>query len=303
MARSPAIFRLKAEATRGNLSKRNLSKRNSWLPPSGGRTLRALAIAAHPDDIEFVMAGTLRLLREADWEIHCLNLSDGDLGSMTLSGAQTARVRRGEARAAAKALDATWHPPICHDLEIFYDSRTLRRLCAIIRDVKPSVILTHSPQDYMEDHMNTARLAVTSAFARGMPGYRTTPPRKPVLLPVTIYHASPHGLRDGLRARVLPGAFVDTTTVHGRKRAALACHVSQQEFLDATQGMDSYLRTMDELSRAMGQISRRFQHAEGWRRHAHLGFCDEGADPLRAALGRKYLISERYERSLERGDA
>jgi len=40
---------------------------------------RALAIAAHPDDIEFVMAGTLRLLRDAGWEVHYLNLSTGNI--------------------------------------------------------------------------------------------------------------------------------------------------------------------------------------------------------------------------------
>ena len=30
---------------------------------------RALALMAHPDDIEFVAAGTLLLLAEAGWEI------------------------------------------------------------------------------------------------------------------------------------------------------------------------------------------------------------------------------------------
>jgi LmbE family N-acetylglucosaminyl deacetylase len=245
-----------------------------------------------------MMAGTLILLREAAWEIHCLNLASGNLGSMTMSPAQTARVRRREAQAAAKLIGATWHPPFCDDLKIFYDDRTLRRLCAIIRDVEPEVILTHSPQDYMEDHMNTARLAVSAAFARGAPGYRTTPARKAVPGPVTLYHASPHGLRDWLRRRVRPGAFADTTAVHAAKRAALACHASQQQWLDATQGMESYLRTMEEFSRALGKLSGKFRHAEGWRRHLHFGFCDEGADPLRVALGRKYLISARYEQSL-----
>lgn len=263
--------------------------------------LRALAIAAHPDDIEFVMAGTLILLREAGYEIHCLNLASGNLGSLTWSPAHTARVRRREAQAAAKLLGAAWHPPICNDLEVSYDGRTLRRLCAIIREVKPGVILTHAPQDYMEDHMNTSRLAVSAAFVRGLPGYRTTPSRRPAPAPVTVYHASPHGLRDGLRRRVLPGAFVNTTKVHEQKRAALACHASQRQFLDATQAMDSYVRTMDEFSREIGKLSGRFRHAEGWRRHLHFGFCEEHADPLRAALGRKYLISSRYERSLERG--
>jgi len=261
----------------------------------------ALAIAAHPDDVEFVMAGTLILLREAGWEIHYVNLSSGNLGSLTLSPAQTARVRRREAQAAARLLGATWHPPICHDMAIFYDAPTLRRVSAIVRDARPDVVLTHAPQDYMEDHMNTSRLAVSAAFVRELPGYRTTPARKPALGPVTVYHASPHGLCDGLRRRVPPGAFVDTTTVHEQKRAALVCHASQRQFLGATQRMDSYVRTMDAFSRTLGRLSGRFRHAEGWRRHLHFGFCDEHADPLRAALGKKYLINARYERSLEGG--
>jgi LmbE family N-acetylglucosaminyl deacetylase len=252
----------------------------------------AFAIAAHPDDIEFVMAGTLCLLREAGWAIHCMNLSTGNLGSLTMSPSETARVRRREAQAAAEVLGATWHPPICNDLQIFYDDRTLRRLSATIREVHPSVILTHSPQDYMEDHMNTARLAVTAAFARGIKGYRTVPSRPPVSGPATIYHASPHGLRDGLRRLIRPDAFVNTSSVHARKREALACHVSQRRFLDATQGLDDYLRTMEEFSRTIGKMSRRFRHAEGWRRHSHLGFCDEQTNPLRDALGARYLGSD-----------
>lgn len=262
---------------------------------------RALAIGAHPDDIEFVMAGTLLLLREAGWEVHYLSLSSGNLGSVDRPAAAIAHVRRREAQAAATLLGAVWHPPFCNDLEIFYDTRTLRRLCAIVREVAPAIILTHSPQDYMEDHMNTARLAVTAAFARGMRNYRSTPARPPVAVDVTIYHASPHGLRDGVRRRVRPGAFVDTTAVHTRKRAALACHASQQRWLDASQGMDSYVRAMDDFSREVGRLSRRFTHAEGWRRHSHLGFCAEAADPLREALRRKYLVSAAYERSLDAG--
>jgi LmbE family N-acetylglucosaminyl deacetylase len=257
-----------------------------------------MAIAAHPDDIEFVMAGTLRLLLDAGWEAHYLNLSTGSLGSLTMSPARTARERTREAQAAATLIGATWHAPICNDLEIFYDRRTLRRLCAIVRDVAPTVMLTHSPQDYMEDHMNTARLAVTAAFARGIPGYRTIPSRRPSPAPVTIYHASPHGLRDQLRRVVAPGSFVDTTSVQHLKRAALACHASQRTFLDSTQGMGSFVRTMDEFSLRVGKMSGRFQYAEGWRRHLHLGFCDESADPLREALGGRYLVSARYERAL-----
>ena len=244
-----------------------------------------LAIAAHPDDIEFGMAGTLLLLRDAGWRIHYLNLSTGNCGSMEFSAARTRAIRRREAQTAAKLLGAQWHPPFCDDLEIFYDRKTLRRVAAVIRAVAPRIVLTHSPQDYMEDHMNTCRLAVTAAFARGMPNFRTTPARQPVPGDVTVYHAMPHGLRDGLRQPIVPDLFVNTGSVHAQKRAALAAHHSQKAWLDASQRMDSYLITMDEMSREVGKLSRRFRHAEGWRRHLHLGFSAGDSDPLAETLG------------------
>jgi len=246
----------------------------------------ALAIAAHPDDIEFVMAGTLLLLRSAGWEIHYLNVARGDLGSTRLPAAECARVRRAEAQAAAQVLGATWHPPLRGDLRIFYDDRTLRRLAAVVREVAPQIVLTHSLEDYMEDHMNTARLAVTAAFARGMPNLRTIPSRAPVSGEVTLYHAQPHGHIDPMGRRIEPELLVDTTRVHATKREALACHASQKEWLDASQGMDSYLVAMDDLSREVAQMpGGQGDFAEGWRRHAHLGFCAREADPLREALG------------------
>ncbi|MBK7999047.1 MAG: PIG-L family deacetylase [Verrucomicrobia bacterium] len=262
----------------------------------------ALAIAAHPDDIEFCMAGTLLLLKVAGWEIHYLNLSTGNCGSMTMNAARTRTVRRAEAKRAAKILGAHWHPPMCDDLEILYEVKTLHRLAAVIREVKPSVVLTHSPQDYMEDHMNTSRLAVTAAFSRGMPNFKTTPPRRPVDGDVTVYHAMPHGLRDGLRRRIVPGLFVNTASVHATKRESLAAHVSQKAWLDASQGMDSYLIAMDEMSAAVGKMSHRFEHAEGWRRHSHLGFSAAEIDPLAEVLKKNCLVNAAYERALQTHD-
>jgi LmbE family N-acetylglucosaminyl deacetylase len=261
----------------------------------------ALAIAAHPDDIEFVMAGTLLLLRDAGWKIHCFNLSTGNMGSTIMSAAETARVRAAEARAAAAAMGAEWHAPIADDLGIFYTRENIRRVCAVVRQARPGVILTHALQDYMEDHMITARLAVTGTFARGVPNYRSLPQRKPVLDPCVIYHAMPHGQRTPTRRRVIPEAFVDTAPVHARKRAALACHASQREWLDKTQGMDSYLKTMDSFSAMLGKQSGRFSHAEGWVRHLHYGFGDEADDPLRDALGKRLRLNAAYARACEAG--
>ena len=182
-------------------------------------------------------------------------------------------------------LQAKWHPPLADDLEIIYNLSLLRRLTAVIREVNPSIVLTHSPQDYMEDHTETCRLAVSATFAKPMPNFKTT--RQPATGDVTIYHAMPHMLLDPLRRRVIPDLYVDVSRVMPQKTAALAAHESQKLWLDATQGMDSYLHTMASLSRQVGQLSKRFRYAEGWRRHLHAGFSAKECDPLRHALPRK----------------
>jgi LmbE family N-acetylglucosaminyl deacetylase len=258
---------------------------------------RAMAVAAHPDDIEFLMAGTLLLLGRKGWELHYMTLSSGNCGSMVMGPAKTRAARKQEARAAAKILGATWHPSLADDLEIVYEVRLLRALAAVIREVAPQILLVPSPQDYMEDHMNTARLAVTAAFARGMPNFRTIPARNPVSGDITLYHAMPHGLRDGLRRRIVPELFVNTAAVHEQKRAALAAHASQKDWLDKTQGMGSYLQVMDDMSAEVGRMSGRFEHAEGWRRHLHLGFSASETDPLRDALGPLCCLNPRCDSS------
>lgn len=244
----------------------------------------ALAVAAHPDDIEFMMAGTLLRLRDSGCEIHLLNLANGCCGSNTTSREETARVRREETREAGALIGGTVHPPLFNDLEIFYDKPSLAKVAAAVRRVQPDIVLTHSPQDYLEDHQNTARLAVSAAFSRGMKNFPTEPEVAPYDKPVALYHALPHGLRDSLRQSVTPHFYVEITGVLPRKRAMLACHASQQQWLDQTQGMNAYLEEMERMSREVGSMSGRFEFAEGWRRHSHLGFGPEDFDPVNLLL-------------------
>ena len=244
-----------------------------------------LAIHAHPDDIEFMMAGTMLRMAEVGYDLHYMNIANGCCGSMTQNAADAAATRLEEAKAAAKTLGATFHPPIANDIEIFYTDDLIRKVAAVVREVNPSVMLVPSPQDYMEDHTVACRLAVTAGFVRGMPNYQSDPPRDAVEGSVTLYHALPWGLRDQLRHQITADCYVDITPVMETKKAALACHASQKVWLDQTQGLDSYLVTMENMSKEVGDLTGRFTFAEGWRRHLHLGFCGENDDPLRDALG------------------
>ena len=257
-----------------------------------------LAIFAHPDDLEFVGAGTLLLLGEAGWELHVTHLCNGNCGSIDKDAETIAGIRLAEAQASARLLGARHYPPIANDLELGYTTPMLRQVAAIVREARADIVLTHAPSDYMEDHMMACRLAVSAAFARGAPNFETDPPRESYSHDVTIYHAMPHGLRDPLRKRVEAEAYVDTTSVQGRKSEALALHQSQREWLDVSQGMDSYVESMHEMAREVGRMSGSFTFAEGWRRHLHLGFSGREIDPLRTTLGARHRVNPTYAAAL-----
>ena len=250
----------------------------------------ALGVFAHPDDMEMVAAGTLLRLQRAGYEVHCLALADGGCGSSVLGREETARVRRAEAEEACRLAGFTRHESLVNDLAVFYERATLAKVAALVRRVAPEVLLTHSPADYMEDHQNASRLAVSAAFCRGMRNMPTDPETPPVDRPVTVYHAQPYGNRDPLGGAVRPSHFVDVGgEMLEKKTAMLACHRSQQDWLDESQGLSSYLEAMRALAREVGGWSGRFACAEGWRRRLTLGFCAPEDDPLATVLGASCL--------------
>lgn len=251
--------------------------------------VRVFAIAAHPDDIEFGMAGTLILLSKAGCEIHYMNLANGSCGTSEFDIDSIVRIRLREAENAARRIGAIFHPPLVRDLEIYYTKSLVAKLGSVIREIAPDILLIPSPEDYMEDHINTCRLAVSAAFIRGMRNCQVDPPREPVQKEVVLYHAQPHGNRDALNRFIQPDILIDTSGVIDEKTAILAEHKSQKEWLDRSQGFNSYLNTMKEHGTELGKLSGRFTYAEGWRRHNPLGFCPSDSNPL-AELIPAYVI-------------
>lgn len=247
---------------------------------------KAFAIACHPDDTEFMMAGTLVLLKQAGYEIHYMNVANGSCGTAVHGKDEIVAMRTAEARTAAQSVGAVFHPPLVDDLEVYYDRDLVAKLAAVVRLVDPEILLLQSPQDYMEDHQNTVRIAVTAAFCRNMKNFPTDPPVPPVATEMAVYHALPYGLKDQLRKPIIPDFYVDVASVIRTKRDMLACHKSQKEWLDHSQGLDSYLKTMEDMCAEVGRMSGKFAFAEGWRRHSHLGFGAESFDPLVKALSR-----------------
>jgi LmbE family N-acetylglucosaminyl deacetylase len=243
------------------------------------------AIGSHPDDLEFMMGGTLLLLKDRGCALHYLNIANGSCGTQVHPKEEIIRIRREEGIRAAGYLGAVYHESLVDDLNVFYTPELIRRVAAPIREVQPDILLTLSLRDYMEDHMNAARVAVTAAFVRTMRNYDTVPPRPPTLKDMAVYHALPYGLVDMMRQPIVPEFYIDVGPVINRKAEFLSRHASQKDWLDKSQGLDSYIISMREMSREVGRMSGRFEFAEGWRRHVHLGYAGRDIDPLRDLLG------------------
>lgn len=248
------------------------------------KDITVLAAVAHPDDIEFNFAGTLLLLKEAGCTIHMWNLGDGCCGTMNHSREEISRLRAEEAKASAALAGAQNHPPLFHDLEIFYDRPSLLSVSSVVRSIRPHLILTHSPADYMEDHQNVCRLVVSAAFSHTIPNFVTDPEVPPYADPVRVYHAPPHGLQDGLQAWVPPEFLIDIASRMETKKRMLGCHKSQEDWLASTQGMQAYIHEMERLCAEVAALGDNLAYAEAWRRHSHLGFCPADFDPLAEIL-------------------
>ena len=251
----------------------------------------ALAIGCHPDDIEFMMAGTLFLLKEQDVSLHYMNVANGNCGTLEYNRQEIEVIRKKEAQTAAAYLGASWYESITNDLEVVYDLDLVRKVAAVIRQVAPDIILIPALHDYMEDHMNTARIAVTAAFTNSMPNFYTIPQVDTIQKEVALYHALPYGLHDGLSNKIKAQLYVDISTVIDLKEQMLSCHTSQRNWLDDSQKLDSYVQTMRDMSHQVGKDSGKYNFAEGWIRHNPLGYSSPKFAPLEEILQKYVTVS------------
>lgn len=228
----------------------------------------ALALLAHPDDAEFLCAGTLaRLTKEHQWQVHIASMTPGDCGSMDLPPAEISRVRRAEGTRAASLIEAHYHCLEERDLRIVYDERTLEKVVRLLRQVRPRVVFTHSPADYLLDHEMTSVAARAAAFGAPTPNlFCERGHDRPLEHVPHLYYCDPIEGKDALGRPVPPTFCIDISGVVETKTQMLAAHASQREWLLKHHGMDQYLLAMRNWGSERGQ-SVGVEFAEGFRQH------------------------------------
>jgi LmbE family N-acetylglucosaminyl deacetylase len=226
--------------------------------------MNILSIHAHPDDAEILAGGTLALLAKDGHEITIATMTPGDKGSDTLGPEQIAAVRRVEAASAAALIGARYLCAEFRDLEIFNDHASRTRVVELIRQVRPDIVLTSAPSDYLADHEMTSLLVRDALFAAPAPNYRTE--SKAIAAIPHLYFMDPiEGLDRDHRA-VTPDFIIDVSTVFTVKRDMLATHASQRDWLLRQHGIDDYLISMEAWTRQRGAAAGT-DFGEGFRQY------------------------------------
>jgi LmbE family N-acetylglucosaminyl deacetylase len=218
-----------------------------------------LGVWAHPDDETYLCGGLMARAVRAGGRVVCITATRGELGSPDEarwpSGAALADVRTKELAAAFAILGVTEHHWLdypdggCAAVD---DDEAVRRISAVMADVRPDTVLTFGPDGMTghDDHKAVSRWATTAFDAVAAPGavlaYATNTPDwvarfKPALDEFNVYmgvEPPQHGADELVIHEELAGDLLDT------KLRAMQVMTSQVEPLIAGLGVEFFREGM-----------------------------------------------------------
>jgi LmbE family N-acetylglucosaminyl deacetylase len=194
-----------------------------------------------------------------------------------LGAVEIAAVRRQEAANAAALIGARYFCLEMRDLAIFDDNGSRRRVTETLRELRPELVLTSSPVDYHCDHEAAGKLVRDACFAAPAPNYdtRTEAPAAPLERIPHLYFMDPVEGTDRDGRLVAPDFVVDVAPTFARKRAMLAEHASQRNWLRQHHGTDDYLEAMERWTHERGALAG-VAFGEGFRHYTGHAYPQSG---------------------------
>jgi len=219
--------------------------------------MKVLAVGAHPDDIEFLCAGTLAKYKRLGHQVAIAVATNGEAGSPSLSREEIAAVREQEARASAAVIGAEFYWLGFPDEFLFRNVETRLKFIDLVRAARPDLIICHNPdRDYHPDHTTCGQIIWDIHVMVTAPNIETShPPCK--VIPEIVYMDTIAGVN------LVPDKYVDITEDIETKKKMLACHKSQDAWM-----VDQYGVTCVEMMMSFAR-TRGFQcgcqFAEGFQ--------------------------------------
>ncbi|MFL6189418.1 MAG: PIG-L deacetylase family protein [Actinomycetes bacterium] len=210
---------------------------------------RALALGAHPDDVELQAGGTLAAWAGQGVHVELACFTAGEKGSPDPAAdpAALAAVRRAEARAAAAALGAAgvhFLGAVDGELEV---TMALRLAVArLVRTVRPDVVLGHDPWRRWllhPDHRAAGLLTVDGVVAARDPLYRV-PTEAPLPKSFPTNRDTPSGFPGPLRPDPSGEPAAEGPAAHRPHTVLLFGTDTPDELVEVTATIDAKLASL-----------------------------------------------------------
>jgi len=178
-------------------------------------SLDVLAIAAHPDDVELSIGGTLIKLVQMSYKIGALDLTRGESGTR---GAP--EIRAAEAERAAQLLGLSVRENLdLGDARVWVSEESRVKLVRVLRRLRPRVVFTQFREDPHPDHAHTSQLVREACHVSGLAKYDQESGQDRWRPSCIAYFLFPR--------TVAPSFIVDISETSERKWEAIRAHASQ----------------------------------------------------------------------------
>ena len=185
--------------------------------------MNVLAVGCHPDDIEISCCGTLAKCVKRGDKVTVCHVANGNMGHEIISPEELREIRIGEAKKAGSLAGIEVVTLDIGDLlPNGCDIKQRDKLVELIKKVQPDFIITHSPTDYMPDHLAVSKLVFDASFAASVPHYGAE--GKAAVVPI-FYMDNLAGMNFN------PTEYVDISDEIELKIQMLECHESQLKWM------------------------------------------------------------------------
>lgn len=177
---------------------------------------KVMIVAAHPDDAELAMGGTIVRMIESGWDVIIVDLTNGE---PTPFG--TKELRKKETLKASKILGI--EKRICLEMPNRYLQATLenrKKLAEVIRTNLPDLLFGPVVPDYHPDHIETAKLVGGSRFEAKL--HKTDMKGNPYWAPRYYSYYSTHRVHYDK-----PSFILDVTNQWDKKIKSIQAYQSQ----------------------------------------------------------------------------
>ena len=220
--------------------------------------MKVLAIGCHPDDLEIACGGTLRKYVEEGADVYMCHVANGNMGHVEILPEPLREIRTIESEAAGKIIGAkkVFNMDVGDVTVTRFDNDVVDAMSDVVREVRPDVIITHNDEDYMQDLVETSRIAFNGSFVSSLAHKSVNFTAYDEFVP--IYFMDTLG-----GVNFIPTHYVDITNQIETKLEALKKHESQIKWMFEHDHID-FIDMIRTCSRYRGYQSG-VTYAEGFR--------------------------------------